>query len=202
MEKDNLTVAMYDYGERMNWKINAFLSMGALFPFFIVSLIGSIFVLRQLPFMLPVIFLFMISLFVNLYAVKVLKGKEKFNPKLMKIVSIDKAKKSENWLTPISIFISLLPLLLAIPRFSQTDILVIILAVSTVLILFYTIYEQESSVSQILSIRVLFRSFYIAKTDTSSTVFLISREKLQADRKIRAYHVTDDVYIFGERTNN
>lgn len=186
----------------MGYKINAFLSIGALFPFYIVLLVASIFVLRQMLFLFPIIFLFVISLLVNLYAVKVLKGKEKFNPKLMKIVSIDKMKKGENWLTLMSIIISLVPLLLAISRLSQIGILLIILVVSIMLILFYTFYEQESSVSQILFIRVLFRSFYVAKTDTSSTIFLISREKLQADRKIRAYHVTDDVYIFGERTNN
>lgn len=190
----------YDYGERMGYKLNAILSIGALLPFFIVLLLISIFVLRQMFLLFPIIFL-VISLLVNLYAVKFLNGKEQYNPRPIKIVSIDKMKKGGIWLTLISLIFSFIPLLQLTSSLSQIDILIIILVVSIILILIFTFYEQETSVSQILFVRVLFPSFYVAKTDTSSTIFLFSREKLQADRKIKAYHVTDDVYIFGERTN-
>lgn len=190
----------YDYGERMGYKLNAILSIGALLPFFIVLLLISIFVLRRMFLLFPIIFL-VISLLVNLYAVKFLNGKEQYNPRPIKIVSIDKMKKGGIWLTLISLIFSFIPLLQLTSSLSQIDILIIILVVSIILILIFTFYEQETSVSQILFVRVLFPSFYVAKTDTSSTIFLFSREKLQADRKIKAYHVTDDVYIFGERTN-
>lgn len=193
---------MYNHGEGMGLKINTFLSIGALFPFFIILLTSSFLVIRQIPLLLPIISLFMISLLVNLYAVKFLKDKKKFNPKQMGIESVDKLNKGENVLTMISIFVSIVLPFLTISNFSQTDVLVVMLAVSVALILVYTIYEHESVVSQILFIRIWFPRFYVAITNNKSKIFLFSKEKIQADRKIKAYSVMDDIYIFGYLTNN
>jgi hypothetical protein len=186
----------------MGRKINMFLSIGALFPFFIILLIVSVIEFRNLLLLVPVIILFLLSIFINIYAVKVVMGKEKFNPKLMKIKTINKMKKGEGFLSVLSVFLSLIPFLNALPSLTPIDVLIIVLATSFTLIMIYTFYEDEGSLSQLLFIRVLFKSFYVARTDTDSTVYILSKEKLQANSKINAYHVIDDIYLFAYRTNN
>ncbi len=184
----------------MGWKMNLFLSIGALFPFFILSMLISFIILKDIIFSIPTIVLFTISLFINLYAIRFMSGKEKFNPWPIKIESVENKNMVERVITLLTLVIPFIPILIAsiIP---EIDIVLIFLFINILLIMVYAIYEKENTVSQVLSLRLLFPRFYVAKTDNKSTVYLFSKEKLQADRNIKAYHVLDDVYIFGYRTN-
>jgi len=193
---------IYDHGERMGWKINMSLSIGALFPFFAILLVAFFIELRNLLLLTPVVFLFLISLFVNLYVLKLVHDKEEFIPKPIKIESVNKMKNGDAWLSFVSIFISSVPIVLSLSSASQVEMLATILILSLMLILIFTFYEKEYILSQILFIRIFFKDFYVAKTDTKSTIYLLSKEKIQANRKIKAYHVINDIYLFGYLTNN
>ncbi len=184
----------------MGLKLNLILSIGALLPFFTFLLFVSIFIIR--PLLFPVIPLFLISFLVNAYAAKIVSTKKQFNPKPMKIESLDPLSMSAIWLSLFSIIVAVATPFIGITKLSQDYMLAIVLLLSTMLILFYTFILRENSVSLILGIRILFPSFYVAKTDTSSTIYLISKEKIQANRNIKAYHIINDVYFFGYITNN
>ena len=186
----------------MGWKINLILSLGALCPFFLILLVISVIELRNRIILELTVSLFLISFLINLYAVKVVRDKEQFNPRQMKIEGVNKMKKGDTWLSVLSTFLTIIPLLSVLSSVSMVDILVLIIVVSSLLILFYTFYEDESVMSQILSIRILFRVFYVAETDTKSTIYLLSKEKIQANSKIKAYHVIGNVYLFAYLTNN
>jgi hypothetical protein len=187
----------------MGWKINMSLSIGALFPFFAILLVAFFIELRNLLLLTPVVFLFLISLFVNLYVLKLVQDKEEeFTPKPIKIESVNKMKNGDAWLSLVSIFISSVPIVLSLSSASQVEMLATILILSLMLILIFTFYEKEYILSQILFIRIFFKDFYVAKTDTKSTIYLLSKEKIQANRKIKAYHVINDIYLFGYLTNN
>lgn len=201
IEKDNLKLTMHDYGDVMGWKMNLILSMGALLPFFILSLILSALALKNVTFSVLIAVPFAISLIINFYAIKFMGGKKQFNPRPIKIESVDQKNTGENMITIISLVIPFIAMFVTLSSIPRIDILGIFLLVTIMLIIFYTFYEKENAVSQVLSLRLLFRRFYIAKTESRSTIYLFSNEKLQADRKIKAYHVLDDVYIFGYPTN-
>lgn len=192
---------MYDNGETMGGKINLLLSIGALFPFFIFSLIVSVLTLKSIIFLIPSIILFTISIFVNLYAIKFMNEKKHFNPMPIKILTLDKKSTVGNFGTIISLVLSLIPIYFSTYSLTRIDIVVIFFAVTILLIIVYALFEKENSISQVLSLRLLFYHFYIARTDNKSKIYLFSKEKLQEDRKIKAYHVLDDVYIFGYLTN-
>ena len=193
---------MYDNGETMGGKINLLLSIGALFPFFIFSLIVSVLTLKSIIFLIPSITLFSISILINLYAIKFMNDKKQFNPMPIKILTLDKKSTVGNFFTIISLILSLIPIYFSTYSITRIDIVVIFFAVTILLIIIYALFEKENSISQVLSLRLLFYHFYIARTDNKSKIYLFSKEKLQEDRKIKAYHVLDDVYIFGYLTNN
>lgn len=193
---------MYDNGEMMGGKINLLLSIGALFPFFIFSLIVSVLTLKSIIFLIPSITLFSISILINLYAIKFMNDKKQFNPMPIKILTLDKKSTVGNFFTIISLILSLIPIYFSTYSITRIDIVVIFFAVTILLIIIYALFEKENSISQVLSLRLLFYHFYIARTDNKSKIYLFSKEKLQEDRKIKAYHVLDDVYIFGYLTNN
>lgn len=193
---------MYDNGEMMGGKINLLLSIGALFPFFIFSLIVSVLTLKSIIFLIPSITLFSISILINLYAIKFMNDKKQFNPMPIKILTLDKKSTVGNFFTIISLILSMIPIYFSTYSITRIDIVVIFFAVTILLIIIYALFEKENSISQVLSLRLLFYHFYIARTDNKSKIYLFSKEKLQEDRKIKAYHVLDDVYIFGYLTNN
>lgn len=184
----------------MGWKMNIFLSIGALFPFFILSMIISLIILKDIIFSIPTTVLFIISLSINLYAIKFMSEKEKFNPSPIKIESVENKNLVEQFITLLTLIVPFVPIFIA-SGYPKIDSVLIFLFINIFLIISYALYEKESTVSQVLSLRLLFPRFYIAKTDNKSTVYLFSKEKLQTDRNIKAYHVLDDVYIFGYRTN-
>ena len=128
--------------------------------------------------------------------------KKHFNPMPIKILTLDKKSTVGNFGTIISLVLSLIPIYFSTYSLTRIDIVVIFFAVTILLIIVYALFEKENSISQVLSLRLLFYHFYIARTDNKSKIYLFSKEKLQEDRKIKAYHVLDDVYIFGYLTNN
>lgn len=202
VEKDNLPDAIHNNGDIMGRKTNLILSLGALFPFFTSSMLIFFFALRSTVLLIPSIILFIISLIINIYMIKYMHDKRQFNPRAIFVIDVNKRNTIGNSITMISLFLSLITILF--PRSSVNIIYIgiIFFTVTAFFIIIYALHEKENIISQILTVRLLFYHFYIAKTDKKSTIYIFSKEKLQPDRKIKAYHVTDDVYIFGYRTDN
>lgn len=184
----------------MGLKLNLVLSIGALLPFFTLLLVISALIIRQILFF--VISLFLFSLLINAYSARVVSNKKKFNPKPIKIESLDSLSMSAIGLSLLSIIIAVAASVLSITKISEDYVLVFVLCLSVILIIFYTFYLRENSVSLILGIRILFPIFYVVTTDNNSKIYLISKEKIQANRNIKAYHVINDVYFFGYISSN
>ena len=188
-------------GSDMNWKSDFFLSLGALLPLFLVSLIVSVLLIHGFPFFITTLSLFLGSAIVNIYLLKYVAGKKKFNPRAFKIVNAQRQKGSEPWVSIISTVGILVTLLFADASSSVIVKTVIFAAVSFILLVIFTFFAGDELISMVLLVRIKYPKLYVIKIEDSNDIYIMSREKIRANSELKAYSLMDDFFLFGYMTS-
>ncbi len=183
----------------MGLKLNLFLSIGALLPFFFTSLFVS--VLIRTNFLLNAIFIILLvcSIVINIYFVKFIEEKQKFNPRQFKITSVEKENGSSLWFSILTISFMVFSLISILPLIMSQYRPYFFLLVSLSTILYFTFFLKEELIYMLISVRLKYHNLYSVQTSDYSKISIISREKLQSNIEFKAYFVVDDFFLFGYR---
>ena len=111
-------------------------------------------------------------------------------------MEINKSDATPTYFMP-SIIIAIITSYIAIAITVPSYVFLFIFITSLIIVVvYYFLSESDVNISLVFGVRLIFRYYYKVKTDSNSTIYLLSKEKLQQGRKIKAVHIMNNVYSF------